>query len=318
LKNVGEGSKKCHHMALLRNLADGRTCLLEPEHLVGRSDLCALRLDLGFVSAQHAILRWTGSEWELKDLGSRNGTFLDGVQLPSREPERIKRGARVAFGQLDQQWELASDDPPHPMIISLTRAEPLLIDQELLALPSAEDPQATIFRGSDGIWTLERADEAVVRLENQSRFSVGGEAFRFSCPMLVQRTMTSEHACETGLLQLVFSVSHDEEYVHVRAEADGVRLDLGTRTHNYVLLTLARHRLSDAAAGVPDTSCGWVYQDDLIQELAGSSSQLNIDVFRIRKQFAAAGLLNASDIVERRPRTHQLRIGVPRLQIVKI
>jgi hypothetical protein len=305
-------------MALLRNLADGRTCLLEPEHLVGRSDLCALRLDLGFVSAQHAILRWTGSEWELKDLGSRNGTFLDGVQLPSREPERIKRGARVAFGQLDQQWELASDDPPHPMIISLTRAEPLLIDQELLALPSAEDPQATIFRGSDGIWTLERADEAVVRLENQSRFSVGGEAFRFSCPMLVQRTMTSEHACETGLLQLVFSVSHDEEYVHVRAEADGVRLDLGTRTHNYVLLTLARHRLSDAAAGVPDTSCGWVYQDDLIQELAGSSSQLNIDVFRIRKQFAAAGLLNASDIVERRPRTHQLRIGVPRLQIVKI
>ena len=305
-------------MAQLHNLADGRTCLLEPEHLVGRSALCALRLDVGYVSAQHAILRWTGIEWELKDLGSRNGTFLDGVQLPSGEPSAIKRGALVAFGRLDQRWELVSDEPPQAMIISLTKGEPLPLDHDLLALPSAEDPQATIFRGADGIWTLERPDEAVVRLENQSRFDVGDEQFRFSCPMLVQRTMASEQACETSQLQLVFSVSHDEEHVHVRAEADGVRLDMGTRTHNYVLLTLARHRLSDAAMGVPDTSCGWVYQDDLVQGLSGSSSQLNIDVFRIRKQFAAAGLLNASDIVERRPRTRQLRIGVAKLEIVKV
>ena len=167
----------------------------------------------------------------------------------------------------------------------------------------------------DGIWTLERADEAVVRLENQSRFSVGGEAFRFSCPMLVQRTMTSEHACETGLLQLVFSVSHDEEYVHVRAEADGVRLDLGTRTHNYVLLTLARHRLSDAAAGVPDTSCGWVYQEDLSHDPSMMTPQLNLDVFRVRKQFAALGLPDAANIIERRPRTRQLRIGTTHISI---
>jgi hypothetical protein len=44
--------------------------------------------------------------------------------------------------------------------------------------------------------------------------------------------------------------------------------------------------------------------------------QLNIDVFRIRRHFAAAGIAGAAGIVERRPRTQQLRIGTPHLEIV--
>lgn len=305
-------------MALLRNLADGRAFVLEPEHLVGRSALCALRLDVGYVSAQHASFRWAGAGWEIKDLGSRNGTFLNGARLPSREPSTLSQGSRVAFGQLDQQWELANDGPPQAMVVPLGGAEPLLIEEDLLALPSPEDPQATILRAGDGRWTLERADEALLQLENQSRFRVGEQEFRFSCPTSLPRTMTSDRVPETRLLELVFSVSQDEEYVHVRAEAGPLRLDLGSRSHNYVLLTLARHRLADAATKLPETSCGWVYQDELVQELAVAPSQLNIDVFRLRKQFAAAGLLDASSIIERRPRTHQLRIGVAKLQIVRI
>jgi hypothetical protein len=44
--------------------------------------------------------------------------------------------------------------------------------------------------------------------------------------------------------------------------------------------------------------------------------QLNLDVFRLRRQFAALGIVDAANIVERRPRTRQLRIGTARLQIV--
>jgi hypothetical protein len=46
--------------------------------------------------------------------------------------------------------------------------------------------------------------------------------------------------------------------------------------------------------------------------------QLNIDVHRIRKQFAEVGVLDAANIVERRPRTRQLRIGTGRLSIIQL
>jgi hypothetical protein len=44
-----------------------------------------------------------------------------------------------------------------------------------------------------------------------------------------------------------------------------------------------------------------------------ASPQLNVDVFRIRKQFADKGVLDAATLVERRPR--QLRIGTGRISI---
>jgi hypothetical protein len=37
--------------------------------------------------------------------------------------------------------------------------------------------------------------------------------------------------------------------------------------------------------------------------------RLNIDVFRIRQMFAGIGLLDAANIVERRLRARQIRIG---------
>jgi hypothetical protein len=46
--------------------------------------------------------------------------------------------------------------------------------------------------------------------------------------------------------------------------------------------------------------------------------QLNLDVFRIRKQFALAGVRDAPSIIERRSGTGQLRIGVQRLSIERV
>jgi hypothetical protein len=302
-------------MARLERLSDGQACLLEPEHLVGRSSLCALQLDAAYVSSQHATFRWTGEHWEIKDLGSRNGTFLNGARLPDRQPSVLRRGALVSFGQANQGWLLATDDPPRSVVFPLDGEPPVVVDGELLALPSADDPQATIFRGSDGIWRLERAEDAVVQIAHQARFEVAGRAFRFSCPTFVSPTAACRQTAEIGELRLIFHVSRDEEHVELRAEGEGVSLEMGSRAHNYVLLTLARHRLADGARGLPETSRGWVYQDDLVRALGTSSPQLNIDIFRIRKQFATLGFTDASAIVERRPRTRQLRIGVRSIEI---
>jgi hypothetical protein len=304
-------------MAMIKDIVSGRLRMLEPELLVGRASSCGLRIDQRYVSARHAVLRWTGDRWELKDLGSRNGTFVDGQRIKPGEEIPALRGTKIAFGKLDQQWEIVDDSAPSVMAVPLDGGDPVLLDGELLALPSVDDPRATIYRNAEGFWVLEQSDEGIAPVRNLQTFEVDGRAFRFCSLDNIAKTSIADLSpeFEVAHVELSFSVSRDEEYVELRATCDGRTFDLGARTHHYLLLTLARRRLEDAAQGLPETSCGWVYQEDLARDPSMAAPQLNLDVFRIRKQFAALGLPDAANIVERRPRTRQLRIGTFHIHI---
>ena len=110
-------------------------------------------------------------------------------------------------------------------------------------------------------------------------------------------------------------MSPDEEHVTLRASWQTGELNLGARAHHYTLLTLARLRLRDRDAGAPGGEEGWVYAQDLQRMLAVDAGKLNLDVFRARKQLARYGVLDAARLVERRPDTRQLRLGVERLSV---
>jgi pSer/pThr/pTyr-binding forkhead associated (FHA) protein len=49
---------------------------------VGRLDALEVVLLDPSVSRYHAEIRWTGRGWRFRDLGSTNGTRLNGVRLP--------------------------------------------------------------------------------------------------------------------------------------------------------------------------------------------------------------------------------------------
>jgi hypothetical protein len=297
------------------------TYLLEPEHVVGRNPACSLHLEERYVSGQHAALRWGGERWELRDLGSRNGTFLDGTRLKPCHEYPLRRGSRIAFGKADREWELTDDAAPAVMAVPLDGKSPLLLDGDLLAVPSNDEPLATIY-SLEGRWVLERPDESNTPIANRQIFEVAGCTYRFCCADGIPKTAftSPSHvlALEVQHLQLTFSVSKDEEYVHLQISCGGAIFDLGTRGHNYLLLTLARQRLEDATEGLPESTCGWIYQEDLSHDPSMVPPQLNIDVFRIRKQFAAIGVLDPANIIERRPRTRQLRVGSGRIAIVRV
>jgi hypothetical protein len=307
-------------MAKLREIASGQARLLEAESLVGRAPQCALRIGQRYVSARHAILRWTGDRWEIKDLASRNGTFLDGHKLHSGEEKVVHDGARIAFGKLEQEWELVDTSAPSVMAVPVDGGEPVLLDGDLLALPSVDNPLATIYPNLHGGWLLEQPDESTTRISNLQVFEISGRAWRFCCPERILKTSIAGELpdLEVRRLELKFSVSRDEEHVALQASFGSRTFDLGARAHHYVLLTLARRRLEDAAQGLPETSCGWVYQDELAVRPAVSPSQLNIDVCRLRKQFASLGVSDAANIIERRPGTRQLRIGTGCISVLAL
>ena len=60
-----------------------RTVVLTPDasHVVGRNDLGGVAVPDEKVSKQHAELRFTRGVFQVRDLGSRNGTFVDGQRV---------------------------------------------------------------------------------------------------------------------------------------------------------------------------------------------------------------------------------------------
>lgn len=303
-------------MALLQQRATGRTSQLEHDHVVGRASTCSLAIAERYISVQHAVLRFDGEGWELRDFGSRNGTFLNGVRVAAGESAKVSRGASISFGRREQEWVLTDDSPPSVMAIPLDGGDPVLLDCNLLALPAAENPVVSIYRSGEGDWMLEQP-HSVAPIADRHVFDAGGRLYRFSCQSLVNQTSIASTTLEPAELPLTlaFAVSRDEEHVQISVTSGDVTHNLGDRTHNYLLLTLARRRLADAAEGLPETSCGWIYQDDFASDPSMAPPQLNLNVFRIRKQFAALQLPNTGAIIERRPGTKQLRLGTGRVTI---
>jgi hypothetical protein len=52
--------------------------LVKTSILVGRDEAADVRLPVSAVSRRHAELQWERGRWSLRDLGSRNGTLVDG------------------------------------------------------------------------------------------------------------------------------------------------------------------------------------------------------------------------------------------------
>jgi len=67
------------------------------EITIGRSANSDLVIDDEFASTHHARLVKQNGQWQVQDLGSTNGTFLDGVRVTSPVP--LNLGSEVRIGK---------------------------------------------------------------------------------------------------------------------------------------------------------------------------------------------------------------------------
>jgi uncharacterized RDD family membrane protein YckC len=77
------------------------------ERRVGRSRNCEIRVDDDSVSRVHAAFVWLDGAALVEDLGSSNGTFVNGERI--RRPCVVRPGDLVRFGSLESRVEEASD-----------------------------------------------------------------------------------------------------------------------------------------------------------------------------------------------------------------
>mgnify|MGYP000936460660 CR=1 FL=1 len=241
--------------------------------LVGRSRACDLVLPERQVSAQHAALEWTGERWQLRDLASSNGTYLDDRRLPSGDIVPLRRGAVLRFsGDDGPGWCLVDDGAPALMAVLVPAGDAVRAEWGYLALPDAEAPELAIYQDTSGAWLLE-AGGATTPLEARAVVSTAdGALWRIHLPTGHERTVQGQAApLSLADLTLRFACSRDEEYISLTATGRGRTLDLKARAHHYPLLLLARRRLADERAGLPEAELGWVTRTFRVTRLASSA-----------------------------------------------
>ncbi len=75
-----------------------------PEFVIGRTDGCQLRPQSSRVSRRHCMIRLGEGFAAVRDLGSSNGTFLNGERLTAEH--ELKGGDRVQVGPLEFEVQL--------------------------------------------------------------------------------------------------------------------------------------------------------------------------------------------------------------------
>jgi Protein of unknown function (DUF3662)/FHA domain len=86
-------------------LLDGKRLVVGPTGAtLGRSRQCDVVLNDPNVSRQHAEIRPRGGSWVLQDLGSTNGSCLNGRRIDG--PEVLKRGDEIELGTSALTFEL--------------------------------------------------------------------------------------------------------------------------------------------------------------------------------------------------------------------
>lgn len=295
---------------MLRHVSTGRIARLATRTTVGRSPGCVLQLRGRRVSGEHAAITWTGEVWSVRDLGSRNGTWLDERKLEPGELAVLEVDGLLAFGDPDDRWRVEKVRPPTPFATALGDGAAVDAYGGVIALPSSSDPQVMVFATPDG-WMAE--DEGGARVvHDQAVLVADGQPWRLALPEVLEQTLTARGARprEGDAPGLRLRYSRDEEYVESAVWDGEGWVEVPFRAPHYMLVVLARERAADAEASPADR--GWMHVERLAEAMGIGPRTVNVHVCRLRQQFGELGLVG---LLERRPGTGQIRLGLERVDL---
>ena len=102
------------HLRIVQGVEPGKRFPLEaPRSRIGRSSDCEVSLDVAAVSRQHAAVVRKGEDFVVEDLGSRNGTFVNGQQILG--PTTLTHGDRIVV--CDQEFAFESPETAGPSLL---------------------------------------------------------------------------------------------------------------------------------------------------------------------------------------------------------
>jgi len=296
-------------MAYLRNLQTNDKLHLLTHHTFGRrSDSVDTFIDQLEISKIHAVTEWNGQAWEIRNLG-RNGTWVNQQKIPDAKNTALKTGQIINFANQPQNdWRVENLDAPSNLLLGLNDCS---ITEQLSyyhLLPNSTTPMAALYLcGTRGQWILEShtdnyknngSNETVI--SHNDYIVIGDYKWQLFLNTEQQQTLdVIDKQTNIDHIAFNFDVSLDEEHTQLKLDHQYETIDLGERSHHYLLLHLARLKAEHANQGVDNKSQGWINNEQLAKELGIDVSHINIQIFRARKQIADE-FPGATDLLQRR------------------
>ena len=91
---------------------------------IGRASDCSIPIKDRYLSRKHAEIIAVGAAWMLKDLGSANGTYLNGSRV--ERDELLKGGDRIRLGDTEIVFETAERNTDKLLAVAQTTASPTI------------------------------------------------------------------------------------------------------------------------------------------------------------------------------------------------
>ena len=314
-------------MAYLRNLHTNEKLYLLNHHIFGRHNGAVdTAISQPDVSKIHASIKWSGQHWQLCDL-SRNGTWLDKKRLPPADSIALKIGQLISFANLSQQsWRVESLDSPRNLLVGLNDCSTTTTLSHYHLIPNDDKPLAAIFLcHTRGQWVLEKRagncsnndDEHETLITNNDTIEFGQYKWQLFLDSEQQTLERLNNKANSKQCEFLFEVSLDEEHTQLSLQYCNDKIDLGERSHHYLLLHLARLKADHAKQGIDLKNQGWLNNELLAKELGIDPSHINLLIFRARKQITEAfpNMLGIADFLQRR--RGEVRFNCPQATVVK-
>jgi len=304
-------------MAILINTETKQPLVLRTQHIFGRhSGSSQTILKNPEASRLHASVFWNGSHWLIQD-NSSNGTFLNNALITAGTKNRLKVGDSIQFGALNACiWIFNNEEPPKSLLVSLVDGINPIELEGVVVLPNEASPEITIYQVASGQWVFENSI-GITTLESGRKVSTDNNSWIFIDAEISDRTQQADHILnkDSTDIKLNFTVSKNEEHVSIKIKINRLQINLGERAHHYLMLYLARKRLTDLQQGLENSEQGWIDKDILCQQTGLDEKHVNLQIYRFRKQLIQANpaAIQLLQIIERR--RGELRFAFTSIQI---
>ncbi len=169
---------------ILKVLSGGKkgakVALKKPEFLIGRSQECNLTAGTSSISRKHCAIRRDGTRVTIQDLGSRNGTKVNGEKIA--EETELKSGDEIGVGPLQFMITMSTGiaNEKKPKVKSVAEA----------AERAADSGHHHVEEDDISAWLLGTPDTAPASTETQTIRMDDTDAVR------VQAAIAAEHAAD--------------------------------------------------------------------------------------------------------------------------
>lgn len=302
-------------MASIVNSVTKELVILTPHYVFGRNPVIAnTHLPQVDISQSHSSVFWARDGWYLRD-HSRNGTLIDGELVRQSTRKLIKKHV-IQFGSDEStRWEILDLEPPGPYLKSLRRKDEVIKLLPVTALNNQDQHEAAIYYLPEKGWVFEKGGDSS-SLSHGSKIVFQDDEWEFVSNGDIEETLDLGKIVNHAYF--LFQLSQDEEHIRLQlVVSDEQIIDLGSRSHNYMLLALSRCRLTDQLPGITPEEQGWVQVSSLVKDLSREMRKeidmyfLNLQIFRLRKQLAETVSFGYafSNVIERR--AGEIRLGHP-------